>query len=87
MSEETLLKFPCQFAIKAMGRNDGQFDLLMIEIMHRHIPDFYEQAVTARKSKDGNYLSITVTIQASSKAQLDSIYQDLSSHPQVLMAL
>ncbi len=87
MSEETLLDFPCQFAIKAMGKNDGKFDLVIMEIMRQHVPDLYEHAVNTRRSKDGNYLSVTVTIQAASKAQLDSIYRDLSSHPQVLMAL
>lgn len=87
MSEETLLEFPCQFAIKAMGKNNLEFDLLVIEIVRRHVSDLHEQAVTTRPSKDGNYLAVTVLIQASSKQQLDAIYQDLSSHPQVLMAL
>lgn len=87
MSNETLLEFPCQFAIKAMGRSNLEFDLLVIEIVRRHVPDLYEQAVTTRPSKDGNYLAVTVLIQASNKQQLDAIYQDLSSHPQVLMAL
>jgi uncharacterized protein len=87
MSDETLLQFPCQFAIKAMGKSDLEFDLLVIEIVRRHVPDPYEQAVTTRPSKDGNYLAVTVLIEASSKQQLDAIYQDLTDHPQVLMAL
>jgi uncharacterized protein len=87
MSEDTLLEFPCQFAIKAMGKNDGGFDVTIIEIVRRHVPDLYENAMSTRASKDGNYLSVTFTIQATSKSQLDAIYQDLSSHPQVLMAL
>jgi uncharacterized protein len=87
MSDETLLEFPCQFAVKAMGRSNLEFDLLVIEIVRRHAPDLHEQAVTTRPSKDGNYLAVTVLVQASSKSQLDAIYQDLSDHPQVLMAL
>lgn len=87
MSEETLLEFPCQFAIKAMGKNNLEFDLLVIEIIRRHVPDLHEQAVSSRASKDANYLAVTVMIQATSKQQLDAIYQDLSGHPQVLMAL
>lgn len=87
MSNETLLEFPCQFAIKAMGKNNLEFDLLVIELVRRHAPELHEQALTTRPSKDGNYLAVTVTIQASSKQQLDAIYQDLSDHPQVLMAL
>jgi uncharacterized protein len=87
MSEETLFEFPCPFAIKAMGKSDFEFDLLVIEIVRRHVPDPYERAVTTRPSKDGNYLAVTVLIEASSKQQLDAIYQDLTDHPQVLMAL
>ena len=34
-----------------------------------------------------NYLSITVTIEAISQAQLDAIYQDLTDCPEVIMAL
>lgn len=87
MSDSTLLKFPCQFPIKVMGRSNLEFDLLVIDIVRRHAPDIHEQAVKTRPSKDGNYLAVTVTIQASSKQQLDAIYQDLTDHPQVLMTL
>ncbi len=87
MSEETLLEFPCQFPIKAMGKNNIELDLLVVEIVRRHAPDIHEGAVSTRPSKDGNYISVTITIEASSKQQLDAIYQDLSDHPHVLMAL
>jgi uncharacterized protein len=87
MSEETLLEFPCQFPIKAMGKNDVELDLLVIEIIRRHVPDITEGALVSRPSNQGNYLAITVTIEATSKQQLDAIYLDLSKHPHVLMAL
>lgn len=87
MSEDTLLKFPCQFPIKVMGKSNLEFDLLVVEIVRRHVPNLHEQAVTTRASKDANYLSVTVTVEATSKAQLDAIYRDLTGHPQVLMAL
>lgn len=87
MSEETLLEFPCQFPIKAMGKIDIELDLLVIEIIRRHAPDIDHQAVKTRPSKDGNYLAVTVTIEATSKRQLDAIYQDLTNHPHVLVAL
>lgn len=87
MSEETLLEFPCQFPIKAMGKSDLELDLLIIEIVRRHVDDVNADAVTTRPSKDGNYIAVTVIIEASSKQQLDAIYQDLTDHPHVLMAL
>jgi putative lipoic acid-binding regulatory protein len=87
MKEETLLEFPCQFPVKAMGRTDLELDLLVIEILRRHVDNINENAVTTRPSKDGNYIAVTVVIEASSKQQLDAIYQDLTDHPHILMAL
>lgn len=87
MSEETLLEFPCQFPIKVIGKASSELDLIVVEIVRRHAPDLHEGAVSMRPSKGGNYIAITILVEASSKQQLDAIYQDLSSHPLVLMAL
>lgn len=87
MSEaETLLEFPCRFPIKVMGRVDVEFDLLVVEIIGKHVEVNATDVVT-RPSKAGNYLAVTVTIEALSKQQLDAIYIELSQHPHVLMAL
>lgn len=88
MSEqESLLEFPCQFAIKAMGKSGGDFDAIVVEIVRRHVSDIREGAVTARPSRAGTYTSVTVMIEATSREQLDAIYQGLTDHPDVLMAL
>ncbi len=87
MSEETLLEFPCQFPIKAMGKSNLELDLLVIDIIRRHTDSVTQDSVTTRPSKNGTYVSITVTITATSKPQLDAIYQDLSGHPHILMVL
>jgi putative lipoic acid-binding regulatory protein len=85
--EETLLEFPCQFPIKAMGKNTPDFDSIVVAIVRQHVDDVNEGAVKTRASKGDKYLSVTVTIEASSKQQLDAIYQGLTDCPDVLMAL
>ena len=85
--EETLLEFPCQFPIKAMGKNSPDFDSTVVAIVRKHVGDVYEGAVKTRLSKGDKYLSVTVTIEATSKRQLDAIYQGLTDCPEVLMAL
>ena len=85
--EESLLKFPCEFPIKVMGEASDHFDALVVEIVRRHCPDLGEGAVSTRASRKGNYVSVTVTIQAQSRTQLDSIYLDLTAEERVLMAL
>ena len=85
--EETILKFPTAFPIKAMGKREGGFAQTVLEIVLRHAPDFDGSTMEMRPSKNGNYLSVTATINATSKAQLDDIYRALTAHPAVLMAL
>lgn len=88
MSEtESLLEFPCQFAIKAMGKTSADFDAIVVEIVRRHVSDIHEGAVSSRPSKAGTYTSVTVMIEATSREQLDAIYQGLTDHPAVLVAL
>ncbi|RDH86674.1 MAG: DUF493 domain-containing protein [endosymbiont of Escarpia spicata] len=84
---ETLLEFPCDFSIKAMGRTEPGFDLMVVEMIRNHVPNLHEGAVKSRSSKGGKWVSVTVTIRASSKAQLDAIYLDLTAHEKVVMAL
>lgn len=85
--EETLLKFPTPFPIKAMGRREDGFAQAVLEIVMKHAPDFDGKTMEMRPSKNGNFISVTATINATSKAQLDDIYRALTAHPSVLMAL
>lgn len=86
-SDETLLTFPCSFPIKVMGRAQGDFDALVLGLVRRHVGDLPEGAVRLRSSAGGAYLSVTVTIEARSREQLDALYRELSAHERVLMVL
>jgi putative lipoic acid-binding regulatory protein len=87
MSEESLLKFPAKFPVKIMGKDEPGFHDAVAEILARHVTAEHTLSVTKQPSKEGRFVSITVTIQAQSKAQLDALYRDLSAHQLVLMAL
>jgi len=86
-NEETLLKFPCTFPIKAMGKADPGFEMLVLELVRRHAPEADHKAVKTRPSKGGKWLAVTVTIEATDKDQLDAIYQALTDHEKIVMAL
>jgi len=86
-SDETLLEFPCEYPVKAMGETHPQFDHIVVEIIRRHAGDIAEGAVTSKQSSGGKYTSITVVIEATSKKQLDAIYQELSGHQAVKYVL
>ncbi len=87
LPEGGLLEFPCTLTIKAMGKPDNNFDAHVTALVRRHIPDIGEGAVVTRPSKKGNFISVSVTVTAESREQLDSIYQLLSDDERVLMAL
>jgi uncharacterized protein len=87
MSGETLLEFPCDFPIKIMGERRDEFAQRIVELVLRHAPDFRADTVEMRTSSSGKYLSITCTIHATSKAQLDALYREVTAHPWVKMAL
>lgn len=87
MSEDSLLQFPCDFPIKIMGARSDEFAQTMVAIVLRHAPDFQAGTVEMRASSGGNYLSLTCTIRATSRAQLDDLYRDLTGHPAVKVVL
>jgi hypothetical protein len=84
---ETALKFPTAFPIKVMGRRDDRFAQTIVEVVRRHAPDFDAATLEMRASRAGNYLSVTATINATSREQLDALYLELTSHPMVAMVL
>jgi putative lipoic acid-binding regulatory protein len=86
-ASESPLKFPTDFPIKVMGRRADGFAQQVLEIVLRHAPDFEASTLEMRASREGNYLSVTVTINATSREQLDNLYRELSGHPMVVMVL
>lgn len=87
MSDETLLEFPCDFPLKVFGERRDDFAQTVVDIVLRHAPDFRAETVEMRPSSKGTYLAITCTLRATSKAQLDALYIELTGHPYVKMAL
>ena len=86
-NELNLLDFPCRFPIKAMGRQHDEFEALVRGIVTRHAQLWPDDPIRSTPSKAGNFVSITATVKATSKEQLDAIYQELTDCEQVLMAL
>lgn len=86
-SDESLLEFPCRFPIKMMGRDGDRFRKLAIELVESHAGRVPAAAISESSSSNGNFLAITVTIDAQSREQLDRIYQALSDHEEILVAL
>ncbi|SDA09591.1 hypothetical protein SAMN05216428_101186 [Nitrosospira sp. Nsp11] len=101
--QPTLIEYPCDFPIKIIGRVGSlpgslpgaaslehgrqEFTQAVLMIVKRHAPDYDEANMEVRISKKNTYLSLTCTIRAVSRQQLDALYQELCDHPLVLMVL
>lgn len=85
--DKSLIKFPCDFVIKVMGKHNSQFEDKVLAIVRQFFPDFGNGHLKRHLSKNKNYLSLTITVHAESKQRLDELYQALSDAPEVLMAL
>lgn len=81
------LTFPCEFPIKAMGRSDAALPGIVVAIVQRHAPALTAGSITTNESSGGRYISVTATITADSRDQLDAIYADLKAHEGVLATL
>ena len=87
MADESLIEFPCDFPIKVMGATQEGFAQAVLEVVIRYAPGFDAATMQMRPSKAGNYLSLTCTVRATSKAQLDALYSALTAHPMVKIVL
>jgi putative lipoic acid-binding regulatory protein/cold shock CspA family protein len=81
------IEYPTDFPIKIMGRREPRLVQTIVEIVQRHSPDFDATTVEMRTSKKNNYLSVTCTVRATSREQLDALYRDLCDHPAIVMVL
>lgn len=84
---ESALTFPCVFPIKVMGPTADGFAQAIVQVVQKHAPEFDPVTLEMRASSAGKYLALTCTINATSRAQLDDLYRDLSSHPMVRVVL
>jgi putative lipoic acid-binding regulatory protein len=83
----TLLAFPCEFPIKVLGKRQAGFAQAVVDVVKRHAPEFDAATVEMRASREATYLSLTLTIHATSREQLDGLYRELCDHPMVTMVL
>ena len=87
MSQESLIRFPTEFPIKVMGRQDAGLVAVTRPIIERHAGALDDSSIRQRPSGDGNFIAVTFVIMATSQSQLDAIYRELTACEAVLMAL
>ncbi len=84
---DSLIDYPCDFPIKVFGQQHAGFAQAVLEVVTKHDPGFLAASIEMRASKTARYISLTCTVRATSRQQLDAIYQELCDHPMVVMVL
>ncbi|MFP3890202.1 DUF493 family protein [uncultured Ralstonia sp.] len=85
--DDSLIEYPSDFPIKVMGKMQDHFAEAIVEVVRQFDPEFHAGRMEMRPSSGGNYLGLTVIVRATSRAQLDALYQALTSHPMVKVVL
>jgi putative lipoic acid-binding regulatory protein len=85
--KDSLIEYPCDFPIKVFGEANPGFAEAVTRVVLAHAHDFDPESIEARSSSNAKYISLTCTIRATSREQLDNLYRDLTSHPMVKMVL
>ncbi len=85
--EQSLIDYPCAFPIKVMGAKADGFVEAMTGLARQFDPLFDAGRIEVRASSGGRYLGLTLTVNATSREQLDALYRTLSSHPMVKVVL
>lgn len=70
-----------------MGRDTQEFRSTMRGLIEKHLGPIADESIQFNLSGKGNFVSVTITITATSQQQLDDIYREVSGHDDVLMAL
>ena len=87
MIEESLLEFPCDLPIKVFGRNVDGFRSRVVEIVSSHVDALAENKVREQFSRNNGYASLTITVRAESRKQVDELYEDLTANEEIMMVL
>jgi putative lipoic acid-binding regulatory protein len=85
--QETIFEFPCKFPIKIMANPKKGVEELVLETLNKHVENPEQIEFTVRESKTGKFVSITALFTATSKEQLNTLYEIFSKNPEVHMVL
>ena len=82
-----LLEFPTDYPIKIIGRPSDEFRARVHAVVLRHSPALEAERVSERLSGNGNFLSISYTLLAESREQIEALTAELKACDGVMMLI
>jgi uncharacterized protein len=86
-NQSSELEYPIPFPLKVIGMDEPDFEDFVIAIVRTHVPELLEENILSKLSNGNKYRSISFQFIAESRAQMDALYAELSSHKRILMIL
>ena len=80
-TNDEILQFPQLFPIKLVGLTTEYFQTIVTDIAREHFDDFDESTIEIDYSRTRKYMSVTITVNAKSREQLDNMYRACTSNP------
>lgn len=85
--EPPKIDFPCSYPIKVLGRNVDDFHPTVVAVVERHAPGIDLEAIVARSSRAGTFVSLTIVIEATGADQLSRLHEELMATGLVTMVI
>ena len=84
---DELLTFPVAYPIKLVGRRSESLRANIDAIVRAHVPDLDASQISERESNQQHFLSITYTINATSREQVVALANALQASKDVIMLI
>jgi uncharacterized protein len=85
--EPPKIEFPCEYPIKVLGRSSDAYREIIFEVFEQHAPGFDRENIQVKDSAKGTFTSLTITITATGKDQLQALHEDLMATGHVQMVI
>jgi len=82
-----LIEYPCDYLFKAMCRAQPDTQEQLQACVLKYVSSDAILEVRRNQSRTAKFESITIHVHIKSRAELESIYQEIASCPNVLMTL
>lgn len=87
LTPQEVFNFPCDYSIKVFGKDSPPLKNTVCTIIERHTGKLKPNQIKIKRSSKGAYISFSIRIIATSRAQIDVINQTLKDCPLVAYIL
>lgn len=85
--EESPFTFPCEYPVTFMGLAGSDFEAKALKIFEKHVGAIFDDKISRKNSRQGKYISVTITVSVEARKVLEAIYRDLASCDDIVMTL